>query len=88
MQTSQILEPPGSLVAAGLKERLKSQLWSRGIVSIQQKQCSDRSMAVQVNLSRMVALIMNTLLGTSQREGINPPSPTNFARRKHLQMLH
>lgn len=39
-------------------------------MSIQQKLPSDHSVAVRVNLSRAMALIMNTLLGTSQREGL------------------
>lgn len=60
----------GALVAAELKERLKTRLWSRGIVSIQQKLCNDHSMAAQHSLSRAMALVMNTLLGTSQRERV------------------
>jgi len=68
VKTSQILKLPGSLVAAGLKENLKNQL--RGVVSIQQKLRSDCSMTVRLHLSRVVALVLNTLLGTSHREGV------------------
>lgn len=81
VQTSQILELLGSLVAVGLKERLKTQLQSGGFVLIQQKQRSDHSVAVRVSLSRLIALIMNTLLGTSQREGFNLSLSHQFCKK-------